>query len=294
MKRIRTLAALAVGWTILALGSAGAETIKLKNGNELDGKVLERTDDVLVLQHENLGRLEIPTSQLALETSKAGMFGTGFLRDWERRLEVGVNGAQGNSDFFNVLGGLSLGFENDYHRWAIEARYRLNEKDGEKSAHSAFASVAKDWLHPGRLWFPFLETRYDYDEFQDWDHRLSGTAGVGYTFLDRKRFELLGRAGLGASRTWGSEDERIAPEALLGLEGDWAIAERQKLSFYTKLFLDLAETGEYRNLSGAAWVIALNDELSLKLGAENRYESRVEGDAERNDLRYVGSLLIGF
>jgi hypothetical protein len=32
----------------------------------------------------------------------------------------------------------------------------------------------------------------------------------------------------------------------------------------------------------------------LKLGVENRYESRVEGDAERNDLRYVGSLLIGF
>jgi hypothetical protein len=95
------------------------------------------------------------------------------------------------------------------------------------------------------------------------------------------------------SRTFG-EDDRWVPELGLGLEGVWKIAENHRLTFYNKLYPDLIETGEFRNLSGAAWIIALNQELSLKLAAENEYESFAPEGTEKNDLRYTGSILIGF
>jgi hypothetical protein len=93
MSRRTLLVGLMIG--VLA-GSAAAEKIKLANGDVLDGEVVERTADKLVLKHENLGRLEIPTSQLSVATTKEGMFGTRFLRGWDRRLEVGASG-RGNS-----------------------------------------------------------------------------------------------------------------------------------------------------------------------------------------------------
>jgi putative salt-induced outer membrane protein YdiY len=291
MRTRNLLARLVIG---MLAGSAAAEKIELANGDVLDGEVLERTADELVLKHEILGRLEIPTSQLSIATVKEGMFGTGFLRGWDRRLELGANGSDGNSDTLNVLGGLHLGFENDYHRFRLTSAYRLNEDEGDRTANNAFAEAVNDWLHPDRRWFPFVETRWDYDEFEDWDHRIAAGAGLGWKFYDTERFQLLGRAGLGASRTFGGEDERWVPEALLGLEGAWTIAENHKLTFYNKLYPDLDETGEFRNLSGLAWIIALNEELSLKLGAENEYESFAPEGTEKNDLRYTGSLLIGF
>jgi hypothetical protein len=165
MKRIRTLAAFAAGWIVLALGSAGAETIKLKNGDELDGKVLERTDDVLVLRHENLGRLEIPTSQLALETSKSGIFGTGLLRGWERRLEVGVNRAQ-ETRTSSTCWGLSLRFGRLPplgHRGQVSPE---RGSSGRERPQRLRLGRQRTSSIPGSSGFPFLETRHDYDEFR--------------------------------------------------------------------------------------------------------------------------------
>ena len=134
----------------------------------------------------------------------------------------------------------------------------------------------------------------DFDEFEDWGHRIASHAGLGYALFETERFELIVRGGFGAYRTFGAEDDRWVPEALAGGEGIWRIASGHELSFFSWLYPDLDDTGEFRNLSGAAWKIGLTQELSLKLSVENEYESLVEADTEHNDLRYTGSILIGF
>ena len=280
---------------LLAAAAAGAETIELANGDEIECRVVEETDQKVVIQHEVLGRIELRRDQLASQETP-GLFGTSFLRGWERTLQLGVNGQDGNSETLKVNGGLRLFHESDYDRWLIEGGYNLSRDEGETSSNNAFAQLVKDWLHPDRRWFPYAETRWDYDQFQAWDHRLSAGAGIGYSLFESERFELLGRLGAGASRTFGSDDDEITPELLLGLEGTWHVSERQRLSFYTKLYPDLGETGEYRNLSGAAWIVDVSrrDGLALKLGVDNRYESRALDDRKKNDLKYYGALLYDF
>lgn len=293
---MRRLLGIAVAALELVAGSAAGETVKLVNGDTLEGKVLERTDDGIVLEHPVLGRLELDADQLAAEETQPGLFGSTFLKGWHRQLEAGFNGAQGNSETLNARLGLHLGVRDDHRRWDIDAVYHLARSDGETSDNTAYAQAVFDFLHPDRRWFPFADARWEFDEFNDWDHRISAHAGVGHQLFENERFELHGRVGAGATRPFGSDDDSFAPEALIGLGATWTLSDRMELDFYSKFFADLEDFGEYRNLSGAAWIVDILDEagLRLKLGVDNRYESWVSEDTKRNDLKYYGSVLLDF
>lgn len=85
-------------------------------------------------------------------------------------------------------------------------------------------------------------------------------------------------------------------EALLGLETEWLPAERQKVSAYTTFYPNLSDTGEFRSLSGVDWSLLISDGLglSLNLGAQDEYESKVAPGIKKNDLLYRAALLYDF
>lgn len=286
-----------LAWLLLAsvASAAGADTITLENGDEIQGTVLERTDERIVVEHENLGRLEIPADQLH-SGEKPGLFGTGLLEGWDRHLELGVNGADGNSNTFLGRAGLHVGRKTDFHRTSIDGAFLLTRDDGEDTAKNAFLQAQHDFLAPHRRWFPFLLARWDYDDFRDFDHQLALSTGVGYDILKSERFELSGRLGAGVSRRWGGVDDDWTPEALIGVSGAFHVDSRQRVTFYVTQYPDLSDLAEYRNLAGAAYVVDVGerDGISLKLGLDNEYYSNVGPDKKRNDVKYYGALLYDF
>lgn len=294
----RRAGALALGLplALLAAPTAHADTIHLANGDTLEGTVVERRDDVVVIEHESLGRIEVPAEGVVPKRRDTGVLGTGFLQGWKRSLQLGANGAEGNSDTLAALAGLDLGLENETRRWSISGRIQYARDDGDDNTAEAFLATTHDWLEEDRTWFPYVDARWDYDRFEDWRHRLSAHAGIGAHLIHEDPFTLLGRFGPGVTRTFGSDDDRTVPELLLGVEGTWTISDRQRVTFYTRFFPDLVEIGEYRNLTGAAWIATVDPRsgLSLKIGFDNRYESITTDDSAHNDLTYYGSLLLGF
>jgi len=283
---------------LLGLGVAAshADTIHLANGDVLEGEVVERRDDVVVIEHESLGRIEVPAEGVIPERRDTGILGSGLLQGWKRSLQLGANGAEGNSDTLSALAGLDLNLENEERRWSIAGRIQYARDDGDDNTADAFLATTHDWLEEDRTWFPYVDARWDYDRFEDWQHRISAHTGIGAHLIEEDTFTLLGRFGPGVTRTFGSEDDRTVPELLLGLEGTWTISERQRVTFYTRFFPELVEIGEYRNLTGAAWIVEVDPRrgLSLKIGFDNRYESISTDDSAHNDLTYYGSLLLGF
>ncbi len=219
-----------------------------------------------------------------------------FLEGWERRFELGFNGAEGNTRNFNIRAALSGFYEDAETRWFADAVYSRQSSNRETTEASFYTAITRDWLLPGKRHFYFMTGRYDWDQFQDWDHRASGAAGIGYNFIKEEDFELLGRAGLGGNRTWGGEDDSFTPEGLLGVEMRWNITEGQVLAFSHTYYPDLEDVDESRNLTKAEWRIRLStvENLSLKLGAENEYQSAPGGDAKHNDFRYYGALVLDF
>jgi hypothetical protein len=278
-----------------ASGEATAKAIKLANGDVIDAEIVEETDEKIVVQHPSLGRLELRNEQLAAR-GKAGMFGTRFLEGWDRNLALGLSGTSGNSSTLSGVGKLHLGMQDEHRRWNVDGAYFLTKTNHDTDTSNGYLQAVRDFLDPARKWFPYAETRYEYDQFRDPDHRASAGAGIGYPLLDTERFSLLGRLGAGVSYQWGGSDSDLAPELLAGLEGKYLVSERQRITFYTKFYPDLSDPSEFRNLSGAAWQIDFDrsDGLSLLLGVENRYESAVSSDSERNDLKYYSTLVIDF
>jgi len=218
-----------------------------------------------------------------------------LLPGWDKHFELGINGSDGNSQTFNLVSGFNATKEDESDRWKIDATYFRNQDDGNRTRNEFIGEVTHDWLMPDSPWFKFANGRYDYDEFQDWESRASGFLGVGKVLVDTSKHLVTGRAGLGGSYEFGTVNE-LVPEAMLGLEWAYTINDHQKLESYVTVFPDLDEFGESRTLAGAEWVIQIDeaDSISLKFGLTNEYESKTEGIAKHNDVKYYGALVFDF
>jgi putative salt-induced outer membrane protein YdiY len=308
--RLRWLPALAAGLALA--GAAHADKLRLKNGDVLSGEIVETSDAGVVLEHAVLGRLAIAADQIdaraegdaALPAPPAppkpprpGLFGSPVLRGWNKQIQLGFTGSSGNSETQDVLVGVRGSFADETKRWQFDSGYFRASTDGSSTKNQAFAMLLRDFLFPGKKYFAFATTRYDWDQFQEWDHRLSLAGGLGYAFIDRETFDLRGRAGIGTTKTFGSPgDDEWVPEAVLGLETEWLPAERQKVTAYTTFFPSLSDLGEFRNLTGVDWSLSIADGLglSLNVGVQNEYESDVAPGIEKNDLLYRAALLYDF
>ena len=290
---------LALGSILLAplapLAASAADTIELTNGDELTGRVLERSDERVVLEHPSLGRLEIPVDRIKPpEPPNEGLFGSSILAGWTRTFLLGVSGAQGNTRNNDVLAALDMDYADDARRWAFDAAYRFGAADGETNEHDALAQLRRDWLFEGSPWFVFALGRGDYDQFKTWTWRVNGAMGVGYQFVDTESFELEGLLGPSLTKQFAEDDFFV--EALVGLEAVWRISEHHSLSLSNTIYPALNDLGEFRNLSTFAWKWKLLEDpgLSLVAGVDNEYLSEVESGLKHDDLKYSTSIGIDF
>jgi putative salt-induced outer membrane protein YdiY len=231
-----------------------------------------------------------------IDAPTPGLFGTNFLAGWTRQLELGATGSEGNTEELSLRAALNLDYEDDRDRWKISGLYYRSESANITTRNEFTGEIVKDWLIPDEDYFFFATAKYEYDQFQAWENRVSGFAGVGYQFHKDDKWDLLGRVGFGGNYEFGDVND-FTPEALLGLEYNLRIKDGQVFSAYTTFFPALDPFfGEFRNLTGVAYTLEIdrNAGLALKLGLENEYESDVEPGEKHNDLKYFVSLVWGF
>lgn len=298
----------------LAAGVSAADVVTLKTGEALHGAVVNQADGVVTFQHPVLGELKINADQVAsvmtaeqiadaaeakareeaaakLKAEKAG-----FFPGWQSQLEAGFSGAEGNSEQMNIYLRFATKHETDDDRTKIHARYFLSSQDGDRNQNEAQIGITKDWFLNGSPWFIFADGAGDYDEFENWEYRASGHGGLGYQIVKNEKFDWSARGGVGAIKEFNSDDESVRPEALAGTDLSWKINDRQTLNFSNYIYPDLGEIGEFRNVTTADWAIKIDnvDNLSLKFGLANEYESNAPSDTKKNDLKYFGALVWGF
>lgn len=328
--RLHTTMLRGLGLLTLVLGAnvfaplAAADQVTLISGDVLNGTILERTDRALVLNHPLFGRMVIPSDQVASTMTTAEIEAAQEAADdeadaaeappadetaegasdesaetiepepepeWESRFTLAGSGSFGNTDSQSLTTKVRSVRETKETITSFDAAYFYGSRSGDRNENRFTAGLRNDWLIPDSRWFYFADGRYDYDEFQGWDHRVSGHAGLGYELFKKDHFSLKLRAGLGAVKEWGSEDDDIRPEALLGADLSWKISDNQKLVASSTIFPDLEETGELRAVNSAEWNALLDAEnnLSLTAGLLHEYQSDVDEGIDENDLKvYVG------
>jgi hypothetical protein len=128
----------------------------------------------------------------------------------------------------------------------------------------------------------------EYDKFQDWDWRLSAFGGVGYEVIKNEKTLLLPRFGAGATQTFGGSDDKVTPELDFGLDWEQKIDDRQKLFVTADYYPSLLNFSDYRARIKGGYEVLVDpvNNLSLKLGVEDNYDSSPGDDAKKNDITY--------
>jgi len=310
--------------------TALADTVTLQTGETLVGTVVEQTEQAVVLEHPVLGPLMIPAEQVSAVTvgdaapteapadapapAEAAVQAepeappaaptpapppTGFrklLAEWDNSISLGVSGSQGNTDDVSLRAQFQSRKETETDRWTVDLRYYFEQEEGDTSDNNFIGDLVKDWLFQDSPWLLFAKGRYEYDQFEQWKHRVSGFGGVGYTWFKQEDFEFNTRLGGGVTREFSGQEE-TRPEALIAAElVIWKPTEAQSVTASTTLFPDLGDFAEFRWVTTAEWRIAINqaDGMSVRLGIENEYESEVASGSEHNDLKYYGALSLDF
>ena len=298
-----------------------AAIIKLSSGDSINAQVIDNTDSYIKVEHSVLGTLTIKRSQIIslnddeitpvklqsttvsaseVEVSEEALKDNGlFKRGWvfpgfDRRFSLGISGKESNSSNIDVYTAFDADYENDYKRWDIGFRSNYSSDDRDSTDNDFRIHVNRDWLNPDSPWRYFAKGQYDWDQFKSWDYRLTGIAGPGYRLIKNERLELIGRTGLSLKKEYGSDDDDLEAELMLGFNSDWKLAKLQTVEFGTEFFSPFEDFGEIRNLSHLDWIYKLTDDdrqLSLKLSLDYEYDWNVDPGDKHDEFIYRTSLV---
>lgn len=294
----------------------GADLVLDTGDRLIDVEILAMDDQIIRLRHDLLGELTLPRSRVvaiyALEpilsepapvaphaaasaTPQPAPVPAPAHVPWKTSLEFGASGNEGLTQAFNGRAAASVTRETREMETSFSARYRYRTQSSEVTANDFNAGVRNDWLLPGSPWGYFVDGSGEYNQFRDYDLRLAGAGGFRYELINSDSTALLARAGLGGAREFGGVNDRLFPEATLGLRLTHKVNSRLSLNTYGDYLPDLADTANFRLVTGAALEVALNPDKSMKLkaGVEDTFESQ-PGAAEAHDVDYFLSLVLSF
>lgn len=293
-------------------------TVKLSSGDELNAEIIENTDTHLKVKHSVLGDLTIPKTHIISYNvqdisptttrseitsapneiqadSDNGLFGQGWVfPGFDRKFTLGISGKESNSSNIDIYTALDADYEDNYKRWDIGFRSNYSKEDRSSTDNDFRLYVNRDWLDPDSPWRYFAKAQYDWDQFKSWDYRLTGIAGPGYRLVKNDKLELIGRTGLSLKKEYGSDDDDLEAELMVGFNSDWKLAKLQTLQVGTEFFSPFEDFGEIRNLSHLDWIYKLTDDdrqLSLKLSLDYEYDWEVDPGDKHDEFIYRTSLV---
>ena len=177
---------------LMAAAQEAPVEVELSSGEVLRGAVIEQTSDTVVLQHELLGRLEIPASAVkevrpapppepAAEAPppqppappKAPPPVPPPKPRWKSTFSLGMTGSAGVTEDFDLRLGFNTTYTDPRQHYLLQSTYYYDSSLGDKTDNEAYVDFLAAWpFRNSPRWSWFVNPRYDFDEFQSWKHRL--------------------------------------------------------------------------------------------------------------------------
>lgn len=305
-----SLALAALALPALAQTDNAPRTVTTKAGERVTGYIVSRNENEIVIQSLSMGTVTIAAANIDtvlgpngkpegyVEKPDGGLFGTGLLRDWNRRFEGGLTGAAGTTDSLAINTQFRADTDNPSYRSEIGAFYFLTTTNEGTSVNQTRVWGTLDKKINSGPWFVFGRAQYDNDSIQLWENRVSFFGGPGYEFVKTDKYELVGRAGLGYTHEFGGntpsdyDDSRF--EALLGVDGKWTLDSNQKVVYSAYYFPSLESTDQGRIVSSISYQADLwkAKGIGFRTGIEHTYELLTPGEDDHNNFKYFANILL--
>lgn len=218
-----------------------------------------------------------------------------IVNPWSGAMEFGINGAEGNSQNFNLRYGLGIRHKTQDNIFTFDTQYNFASMEDVRTQNRLFSIARDEWYFRGTPWGLFVDGTFEYDEFRAFDYRIATHAGLTYKFIDNSQTLLKGRAGAGVSREFGGPNDDWTPELLFGMDFDHKFNENTKVFTTADFIPNVTNFSDYRLQIQAGFETMLSKEynLALKLGIQDLYDSTPEG-RKANDLFYFVALIWKF
>ena len=225
----------------------------------------------------------------------------GFFENWTGRGELGAFRATGNSSNTGVTGGVKLTREGIDWRHKLTARADYQETNGVVTREQYFAAYEPNYQINERL-FAYALAQYERDRFQGFSARYAVSGGVGYRVIDEDDIQLSVKAGPAyrvTEFTNGTSESRLA--GLFGLDFDWTITDRLKLTHDTNAVAETAGSAQIivdSSNTSLNFVTGLNakisDDFSARVSYAIEYDSNPPAGAVQTDTLSRITLIYDF
>ncbi len=215
---------------------------------------------------------------------------------WSGRIELGFNGASGNSDLSNLRAAGKLRRETNLTIFTFDINYNSGTNRGKRTEDQLLADSRLERIFLQSRWSGFIHSSVDNDPFTAYHSRFTADAGTSYSLIRGERAQLKIRMGWGAMRELqGPNAAEWVPEGSYGYEFSKKLWARQKFTAKTDAFFDLRDYTDYRMRTDAGWESKIDQSghLSVRLSSIHRYDS-TPGDRKPSDLTYSAQIVWDF
>lgn len=215
-------------------------------------------------------------------------------RIWTGSAELGINGAYGNSDVFNMRTSWHAERKTTTNLFVSDFLYVYTLQDKTTEQQQALFNVRDEILFADSPWSSFVANQIEYDELRAYRFRVGVYAGCGLLVKDRKDMNFRIRAGAGAQREMGKRDgppTQWVPEAVMGYDFRYRMDDRNGLVSVLDYFPRIDDWGQFRVRARLAYEFIISPENGavLRMGVQERYDSN-PGNGSRNDINYFTTL----
>lgn len=211
---------------------------------------------------------------------EAAIRSAGLLENWSGKGEFGAFRATGNTSNTGITAGLTADRQGIDWRHRFTARVDYQRANGVTTREQFLARYEPN-INISDNFYVYALAQYERDRFQGFSGRYAISGGMGYQVLKKDDIQLSVKAGPAYRVTEfvdGRSESRIA--GLLGLDFDWSITDRLKLTQDTNAVAEAGGTAvaiiDARNTS-IDLITGLNATISSKLSA--RFSYAVEYDS---------------
>lgn len=292
--------------------------VEFPGGDHLSGELVSVSETECVIRHSVLGDVTVPRSFVVSppapnsssdQQKETGDKTTGAVSGpdesdtasvpaergpWTGSVSLAATGSKTTSSTYNIRLGAEAHRSSESEQFDVTASWYWNQSNGATSDNDILVRADQQWFVAESRWLYFAQGTWQYDQFEEWAHRVSPYGGVGYKLIDEADLTLTARGGGGL--TWHYNGGAVDPQVLFELGTDWKIDERQTLSGRASIAPDPVDWANYLATISVDWKVKLGTDTpwALNFGATNIYDSQPTGGSNANDLKAYAGLSLDF
>jgi len=293
-------------FAILSFSPSGlsADEIYLTNGDRITGEIIMETTDLLKIQNEIMGSVEVKKkfidhigSKTPAEIVKPKETPTPKPKLWKSKFEAGFSQAEGNTQSKSGSVALSTSRKTDHDEWTIGAQGHYSSSNGEMD-EKKYAGIIRYAFNFGeeKRWYNFYKFEGTKDRFANINYRLVPAFGVGYWIADEEDYKAMVEAAVGLEHTNYRDNTDTTSEPVLIPRAyfEKKLIQDLKLSQEIILYPELSHFKNYRMYLKTDLTNPISEKLSWKISFVDEYNSNPSGSTEKNDYRLTSSLVYSF